>query len=125
MDNYQCHILINNRTSLHLHQLKKDLPWGRWKEGPVDDIKPNTETKAFVATGAPGLPSGTEGTVVYQLGDDANTTFTIYFDIPTKPLSSNTVRVDSSDTDVAAMLSGFNGGGAVESCTVKVIDGRG
>ena len=123
MENYQCHITINNRSSEHLRLLKKDLQWGEFRDGPVSDIQPHAETKAFVATGSVG-PAGTEGTVVYQIGDDANTTITIYFDIPTRPLSSNTVRADTSNPDVAAQISGFDGSGATESCDIKVIDGR-
>ena len=123
MENYQCHIVINNRTHDHLKLLKTDLPWGEFREGPVADIPPQSETKAFVATGSVG-PAGTEGTVVYKIGDDANTTVSIYFDIPTRPLSSNTVRVDTSNPDVAGQVGGLAGKGSTESCTVKVIDGR-
>jgi hypothetical protein len=123
MNNYQCHITINNRSAEHLRLLKSEIPWGLFREGPLADIAPHAEMTAFVATGSTGL-AGTEGTVVYQLGDDANTTVSVYFNIPSRPGSSNTVTVDSSDVDVAAQLTGFNGGGATEVCTVKVIDGR-
>ena len=123
MENYQCHLSINNRAHDHLRLLKSDLDWGVFRDGPVTDIPPLTEVKAFVATGATG-PAGTEGTVVYQIGDDANTTVSVYFDVPTRPLSHNTVRADSSNPDVAAQVTGFDGSGSTESCTVKVIDGR-
>jgi hypothetical protein len=93
MENYQCQIMINNRARDHLKLLKTEIPWGQFREGPVPDLPPMTETKAFVATGSIG-PAGTEGTVTYQIGDDANTTVSVYFDIPTRPLSSNTVHAD-------------------------------
>jgi len=124
MENYQCHITINNRTPKHLRLLKTDIPWGEFRDGPANDISPMSEGVAFVATGVVG-PAGTEGTVVYQIGDDANATVSIYFDIPTRPLSSNTVKVDTSDENIAGQLTGFSGSGSTESCTVKVIDGRG
>lgn len=123
MENYQCHIMIDNRSSEHLRLLKQDIPWGTFHVGPEKDVRPHTSTKAFVASGITG-PAGTEGTVVYQVGDDANVTISIYFEIPTRPMSSNTVRVDSSNPDIAAQMSGFNGSGSTEVCEIKVIDGR-
>jgi hypothetical protein len=125
MKNYQCHITIDNRTKYHLRLNKADLSWGEFMEkmSPVDDIPPKTELKAFVATGSVG-PAGTEGTVVYHFQDDANLTVSIFFDVPTTPWKSNTVAAQTSHPDISASLAGFIGKGAVESCTVKVIDGR-
>ena len=123
MENYQCHITINNRTTERLRLVRTDLPWGRFRDGPVPEIGPKEERKAFVATGSIG-PAGTEGTVVYQLGDDTDVTVSVYFDIPTRPFSRNTVTADASDEDVSAKVDGLNGGGATESCTIRVIDGR-
>lgn len=124
MENYQCHITINNRTAVHLRCQSTDLPWGTFQSGPADDVLPKSETMAFVATGSPGVPAGTEGTVVYQFQDDANVTITIYWDIPTRPFSHNIVTATSSNPDVAATVEGLNGSGATEVCTVRVVDGR-
>lgn len=125
MENYQCHITIDNRTKYHLRLNKADLPWGKFmdKNSPVDDIPPKTELKAFIAQGSAG-PAGAEGTVVYNFQDDANLVVSIYFDVPTSPWKSNTVTAQTSHPDISASLSGFIGKGAVESCTVKVVDGR-
>jgi hypothetical protein len=123
-DKYQCHITINNRTTTHLKYEKTDFPWGGFVEGPVEDIPPKSEVKAFVAAGASFGPAGTEGTVLYRFEDDANVAVTIYFDIPTKPFSNNTVRATSSNQDVATTVEGLIGSGATESCTIRVVDGR-
>lgn len=123
MENYQCHITINNRTAVHLRLNKTDVPWGEFKEGPVDDILPKIETRAFVATGSIG-PAGTEGTVVYNFQDDANLTITIYWDIPTRPFSHNIVTATSSNPDIAATVEGLSGSGSTEVCMVRVVDGR-
>jgi hypothetical protein len=120
MENYKCFITIHNLTSQHLKLVKQEIPWGRFQEGPEKDLMPHTQRSAFVASGNPG-PAGTEGTVWYQFGDDANKTMSIYFDVPTRPLSDNKVNVDTSDPNLAAVLSGFKGSGNVEVCTIRVV----
>jgi hypothetical protein len=120
MENYKCHITIDNRTSHHLKLQKQDIPWGRFQEGPERDLMPGVSKLAFVASGNPGVPAGTEGTVWYQLGDDANKTLTIYFDVPTNPLKDNTVNTDTSNPGLGAVRTGFNGKGNVEVCTLRV-----
>ena len=124
MRNYQCIITINNRCRDHLRLLKQDIPWGEFESGPVDDIPPMAEMPAFTAQGVIG-PAGTEGTVIYQVGDDANVTITIYFDVPTRPGSSNTLNVDTSNVDIGVQVGPFNSSGSVISSTLKVLDGRG
>ena len=120
MQNYQCHVILDNKSTHHLRLLKNALKWGEFAEGPEEDIGPRKSMKAFVARGATGL-SGCEGTLTYQLGDDANNTISIYWDVPTSPWSSNTIKVDASDEDVAAMMSGFKGDGNIESVTIKIV----
>jgi phospholipase C len=123
MDNYQCHITIDNRTKSHLKLLKTNIVWGVFRTGPDQDLVPMKSAPAFIATGTPSRPAGAEGTVWYQVGDDANNTIKIYWDVPTTPFTSNRVTVEASkDEVVAVQLSGFNGSGAVEVCTIKVID---
>jgi hypothetical protein len=125
MENYQCHITINNRTTSHLRLAKRELQWGKFRDGnsPVEDIPPRSERKSFIAQGKFG-PAGVEGTVTYQYQDDANLTLVIYFDIPTRPLSENTIRATTSDPDLGASVEGFIGKGSTESCTIKLVDGR-
>jgi Aegerolysin len=125
MKNYQCHITIDNRTKQNLKLSKAELKWGEFGENmsPVPNIPPKTELKAFIATGSEGL-AGTEGTVIYEFQDEANLTVSIYFDVPTKPFAKNTVKPSTSHPDVNASLAGLIGKGPVESCTIKVVDGR-
>jgi hypothetical protein len=120
MENYKCFVTMDNRTAQHLKLQKQEIPWGRFQEGPEKDLMPRTSKSVFVASGVAG-PAGTEGSVVYQLGDDANKTISIYFDVPTRPFSDNTVRVETSDPNLAAVLSGFKGSGNVEVCTIRVV----
>jgi hypothetical protein len=125
MENYQCHITINNRTASHLVFDKSDLPWGKFAENaaPVRDIPPKREVKAFVAMGSFG-PAGVEGTVIYKFQEDANLTVRIQFDVPTRPGSHNTVAATCSNQDVAANVANLIGSGSTESCTITVVDGR-
>jgi hypothetical protein len=116
-----CTITIDNGTGHHLKLLGHDLPWGKFQRGPEKNIMPRTSQVAFVASQNIG-PAGTEGTVWYQLGDDANKTISIYFDVPTRPFSDNKVQVDTSgDPNLSAALSGFNGKQSDERCTVRVV----
>jgi hypothetical protein len=123
-DKYQCHITINNRTSTHLKYDTAEFAWGGFVEGPAKDIPPKSQVKAFVAAGASFGPAGTEGSVMYRFEDDANVTVQINFDIPTMPLSSNTVKATSTNEDIGTVVDGLIGSGATEACIVKVIDGR-
>jgi hypothetical protein len=127
MNNYQCHIMISNRSATHLTYDKSKLDYGEFRDGhePATDIPPKSnDVLAFVAQGSPGMPTGTEGTVYYRFEDDQNVVLSIYFDVPTRPFSTNAVTVTSSNPDVAAMIKGFDGSGSTEACTVTIIDGR-
>jgi hypothetical protein len=119
MENYKCFITIDNKTPHHLKLQKQDIPWGRFQEGPERDLLPQTSKTAFVASGNPG-PAGTEGTVWYQVGDDANKTLSIYFDVPTSS-PDNKVNTYTTDPNLAVGRSGFNGKGNVEVCTIRVL----
>jgi hypothetical protein len=119
MDNYQCHVTLDNKTSEVLNLQSKDLAWGVFQEGPMPQIARmnTTGNKAFKATGTRGVPAGVEGTVVYQVGDDPQKRITISFDVPTSFWKSN--RVDCTVPDgFTSRIEGFNGGGATESCTI-------
>lgn len=122
MQNYSCRVKFDNETSYHLKLLKSDATTGEFTIGPIPDIPPEQEMQAFMANGKFG-PEGTEGYVVYQIGDDANKTITINFNIPTNPLASNTITVDVSDRKFAAMMQDFVGSGASESVTLRIVGG--
>ena len=119
-DGQQCHITIDNRTTSHLRLLKTDLAWGVFRDGPEKDLMPRKSARAFVATGAPFREGGAEGTVWYQVGDDANNTVRIYYDVPLRPFAKNTVTVEASKDEITVQLTGLSGTGPVESCTIKV-----
>jgi hypothetical protein len=124
VENYQCHITINNRTDSKLIVQQSRLDYGKFMEkkspAPIDK---KAQQFAFGAQGSFG-PLGTEGEVVYQFETDANCTLTIYFDVPTRPGSDNTLTVKASHPDLAAVVEGFKGSGSTEVCTIKLVDGR-
>jgi len=119
---------INNRTDQTLKVQSKHLQWGKWEDVgnfPPVDIPPKTNKGAFRSSGRQGSASGTQGYVVYQLGDDPNAIITITWDVPWAPGAKNTVTATTFNEDVSASVEGFVGSGPVESVTVRVVDGRG
>jgi hypothetical protein len=122
MENYQCHIAIDNRTESHLKLVEAKLPTGKFVTGqaPKDDILPNTQMKAFAAQGKMG-PMGTEGTVVYRLEDSRKISLTIHFNVPTGA-PKNKVTASTSDRNLSATVEGLIGKGSTESCTIKLSD---
>ena len=122
MQNYQCHITINNRASVDLVVDHEKVEWGEYLQAPANIPKKNGK-KAFAARGVLG-PAGTQGEVVYRLGEDRGATVSIKYDIPTKPWESNVVTVTTSNPDIIASTEGFTGSGATEACTIKVADIR-
>jgi len=126
-ENIQMICGINNRTDHELKVKSKSLEWGKFEDSPnfpPVNIPAKTNKGAFRSSGRQGTASGTEGTVVYQLGDDENATITIYWNVPWAPGASNKVTADTSDEDISASVEGFTGSGSVESVTIKVVDGR-
>src|SRR5215471_20010751 len=101
MENYQCHITINNRTDSRLIVQQSKVDWGQFmdKKSPAPIDKKQIQP-AFAAQGTFG-PAGTEGEVVYQFETDANCTVSIYFNIPTRPGSDNMLTVKTSHPDLA------------------------
>ena len=81
MVDFKCHITINNQTTSRLRLLKTDIAWGKFEQGPINEVLPKKTVLAFVAKDSLG-PAGAEGTVWYQVGDDANNTVKIYWDVP-------------------------------------------
>jgi hypothetical protein len=126
-ENIQMICGINNRTDQELKVQSASLRWGKFEDSPnfpPVNIPAKTNKGAFRSSGRQGSAAGTEGTVVYQIGDDENATITIYWDVPWAPGASNKVTASTSDEDISASVEGFVGSGAVESVTVKVVDGR-
>ena len=121
MENYRCHITIDNQTPLHLKLTGTDIPWGHFESGPKPDILPEHLDIAFVAAGAKFGLSGTEGTVTYAASNDAQSTLRIRFDVPTTPFSSNTVEAKAGD-GLSATVQGFNGSGSTESCVIRITE---
>jgi hypothetical protein len=119
VDNYQCHIFVDNKTSEVLKLQSKQTAWGEFREGPIAEIPrmSTTGAKAFKATGTKGAPSGVEGEVVYQVGDDPGKKIIIRFDVPTSFWKNNTVHCEVPP-EFTFVLQGFNGGGSTESCTL-------
>jgi hypothetical protein len=100
--------------------LKKELSWGEFDNQPLADIMPDQTKLAFIASGLNNLPGGTQGSVVYQLGDDANKTISIVFEVTATPFTRNTVTVDSSSPKLGPVLTGFKGEGNMENCMIRV-----
>ncbi|GAA1459255.1 aegerolysin family protein [Nocardiopsis exhalans] len=120
-----CH--INNRTKQTLKVQSESLDHGKWYDPPNHypvDVPSKETVLAFRSSGKSDTATGTQGQVVYQIGDDAEATVTISWDVPWLAGSSNTVTTKTSHQDIAASVDGFAGHGRVEDVTVKVVDGR-
>ena len=121
-----CH--INNRTSVPLKLKSFDQEWGKCTDGPNQcpvEIAVKEQKLAFRCSGRRGSSSGTEGTAVYQLGDDPEVWIKIYWDVTWCAGCDNHLKTGASDEDIAVEANGFSGSGSVEDVTIKVIDGRG
>jgi hypothetical protein len=118
---------INNRTDSVLTVKSEHLEWGKWEDVgnfPPVAIPAKTNKAAFRSSGRQGSASGTQGNVVYQLGDDPNAIITITWDVTWASGAKNTVSASTFNEDVSASVEGFVGSGPVESVTIKVVDGR-
>ena len=123
-ENIQMICTVNNRAKQELKVQSKDLDWGKFTAEPVA-IPSKAVLPAFRSTGRQGSASGTQGKVVYQIGDDAAAIITISGDVPWAPGASNKVTTSTFSEDVGASIAGFVGSGPVESVTITVVDGRG
>ncbi|MFD5088693.1 aegerolysin family protein [Kitasatospora sp. NPDC058406] len=118
---------INNRTKFKLKVQKYDLSYGKWEDVgnfPPIDIPAGKELAAFHSSGRKGAAAGTEGYVIYELGDDSGATIKIYWDIPWGS-STNTLKVEPSDPDISVNIKGWVGSGAGEAPVLTVHDDRG
>ena len=126
-ENIQMICVINNRLNEELKVQSENLQWGKWYDPP--NFKPvNIPQKfvkeAFHSHGRESSASGTQGTVVYQIGDNATETISISWDVTWAAGGSNKVSAATFNEDVAASITGFTGSGAVESVTITILDGR-
>ena len=119
MDNYQCHIWIDNKTSELLVLGEHTASWGEFREGPLDQIPrmSTTGARAWRATGTKNLPGGCEGTVRYQIGEQPGRDVRIHFNIPATPFTSNTLEVDVP-TGFEWRQTGWDSGGSTGSATI-------
>lgn len=126
-ESIQMRCSINNRTNQVLKVDSDRLKWGKFYDSPnfaPVDIPAMSNQKAFRSSGKLGTASGTEGTVVYRMGDDPYAIITIYWDVPWKKNQNNVIRVTSFHQDVSVSVVGYTGQGPVESVTITVVDGR-
>ncbi len=76
----QCKIYIKNATGEPMSLTGGSMDWGSWTTSPPIQI-PNTTAGYMYAQGTGAYATGTGGTVIYTLSDNA-TTFTVTFEIP-------------------------------------------
>jgi hypothetical protein len=122
-ENIQMICSINNRTNQELKPQSKHLSWGKFTSEPTA-IPAKKTLEAFRSSGRQGSASGTEGTVVYQMGEDPKALITIFWDVPWKNGGNNVIKTGTFNEDVSASISGYDGRGAVEAVTITVVDGR-
>jgi hypothetical protein len=79
-ENMKCYMNVKNTAGGTLTLTNSSLPWGKWSTNPPTQIKTGT-TAFFMAQGAKGSATGTQGSVSYMFSDNA-TSFTVSFDIP-------------------------------------------
>ncbi|WP_327682371.1 aegerolysin family protein [Kitasatospora sp. NBC_00458] len=119
-------VTIGNRTTTALEVQKHDLYSGTWEaEGdfPPVEVPAGKELTAFRASGRPGTAAGTEGYVVYELGDGSGATVKVYWDAPWGSTYNN-LKVDSSDSGITVEVEGWSGSGVTEEVTLTVHDDR-
>ena len=127
--NIQMICAIDNRTKSYLKRQEVHLNWGRFDDAPnkypQEVINPRElASPAFCSSGRLGSSSGTEGTVVYRLGDNTEEWVRIYWDVSWVPGVPNQVKTDTFNPDVAAVVDGFDPRGPVENVTIRILDGR-
>ncbi|MER8105998.1 aegerolysin family protein [Kitasatospora sp. NPDC094016] len=114
---------IENLTATPLKVKSVNLEWGKWEDRgnhkPVE-IPAGKRLQAFRTSGRQSSSSGTEGTVVYQFGDDSDATVEIYWDVPWAPGANNTLKVNTSSKYIVVQTDGFVGSGSTETVTMNV-----
>lgn len=65
-------IIVNNSSTQMVFELE-NIIWGEWVDSPPPFIPANGGTGTFIARGADGSATGTQGTVQYQMGDQGPT----------------------------------------------------
>ena len=124
----QFHCTINNRCSVPLKVKETQHSGGTWypEEFSIPKNVPAKQVfQSFSSSGRKGSVLGTEGYIIYQLGDEADAWIKIYWDITWAPTIPNKVQVEESHDDIVVSMEGFIGLGLIENVTFKVFDGRG
>jgi len=105
-------VMIHNKTSSSLvwDGLEKEdyhLEWGKFLDGfRPKRIEPKDSTLAFIACGAKGSGTGTEGWVKYKfLNTNLNQSFTVNFNIPYS--STNSFSISPRSPGVQCDEEGF------------------
>lgn len=121
VDNYQCHIWIDNKTSERLTLTKHETVWGEFREGPLEEIARMSTTgkKAWRATGTRFTPGGVEGVVHYRVGETDGQVLKVRFDVPARPLSSNTLGIEVPD-GFECRQTGWSDSGSTGSATLTL-----
>jgi hypothetical protein len=112
---------IENLTGETLKVKSHKLEWGKFYDPPNQspvDIPAGEKMKAFQSSEK--TAPGTEGTVVYQLGDKENETLEIYWHV-TLGNQPNTLKVTTCDRKkLLASQEGWTGKGVGEEVTITV-----
>ncbi|ALF55416.1 hypothetical protein ACX27_25480 [Nostoc piscinale CENA21] len=123
----QFHCIINNRCDVPLKVKETYHRSGRWYPEEVSqpkDVPAKQVIKAFASSGRIASSSGTEGYVIYQLGNEPNAWIKIYWDVPWLTNSNNKFKIETSHENIIVQTDGFIGTGSVENILLKVIDLR-
>jgi hypothetical protein len=106
-ESLQFNLTINNRFSEDLIVVSgAGKPnWGKFVDGPKNISKKKAQV-ALRAWGKDSSPSGTEGTVKYQVRNDPSKIIEIYWSVPLRGRSSYNVKAPSSITHSSE---GWNG----------------
>lgn len=121
-DQFLCN--VRNKTDQILKVQRETLEFGKWY--PDDNAQPGEipakqeKLPAFHASGRENSPSGTTGSVVYQLGDNGALTVTIRWDVPY--IGSNTLQIETSDPETLfTSESGFQHHGSFTQSTIVIV----
>ncbi len=105
-ESLQFNVTINNRFSEELKVVSQSTKifWGKFVDGPYNVPKKQSKI-VFQAWGRDSSPSGTEGTVKYQVGDAQNIFFEIHWNVPLSGSSSMNINKNG----VKVSPEGWNG----------------
>jgi hypothetical protein len=118
-DAFRCHVAIENALDRDLTVRDQRLEWGLFAIEPRTIPKMLRE-QAFVATGKPWLPGGTEGTVEYGVEGLPGVGLKIHFAVSVTPGAFNFVTADVIGAGCRATVKNLLGDASAESVTIRV-----